>query len=404
MNAKQDFQVIKSQDESGVQRAHRIDALDVTEVDPAEFLRQVDEQVADFSQSQQRELGLKDASTEHWYDANPSEFTADQRANTTILHAGLTMAHDFFIQAAMRAVGYKTITIGTPDNEGLQLGREFGNRGQCNPTYYTVGNLVKYLKGLEASGVPHQDIIDNYLFVTIGSCGPCRFGTYVTEFRKAMRDAGFEGFRVLLMEQNKGVQQATGKELGLALNARFFSTMVKAVMLGGILNVLGYRIRPYELNEGETQATIERAKQRIAAALEADKGLMKALKITRKELAAIPVDRTQVKPKVAIIGEFWAMTTEGDGNYRMQQFLEKEGAEVDVQLAVSWPLYLLWAAKYDTKERMKLSTVDQAQNGTGGSKFALQNVNARKRILMLTLADKFVRGMFFVYSRALGLK
>ena len=27
----------------------------------------------------------------------------------------------------------------------LQAGKEFGNRGQCNPTYFTVGNLVKYL-------------------------------------------------------------------------------------------------------------------------------------------------------------------------------------------------------------------------------------------------------------------
>ena len=32
-----------------------------------------------------------------------------------------------------------------PDNEALRYGKEFGNRGQCNPTYFTVGNLVKYL-------------------------------------------------------------------------------------------------------------------------------------------------------------------------------------------------------------------------------------------------------------------
>ena len=32
-----------------------------------------------------------------------------------------------------------------PTTEGFQTGKEFGNRGQCNPTYFTVGNLVKYL-------------------------------------------------------------------------------------------------------------------------------------------------------------------------------------------------------------------------------------------------------------------
>ena len=40
----------------------------------------------------------------------------------------------------------------------------------------------------------------------------------------------------------------------------------------------------------------------------------------RKRLAKIKVDRTQVKPRVAIIGEFWAMTTEGDGNYKMHRY------------------------------------------------------------------------------------
>ena len=31
--------------------------------------------------------------------------------------------------------------------------------------------------------------------------------------------------------------------------------------------------------------------------------------------------RTKVKPKVGIIGEFWAMTTEGEGNYALQNIL-----------------------------------------------------------------------------------
>ena len=379
----------------------RIDAIDVTHVDPAEFLRQVDHQVEDFAHSEQQRLGLSEAAAEHWFDANPTEFTAEQRAKTTILHAGLTVAHDLFVQSALRGIGYKTQAIGTPDNEGLQLGREFGNRGQCNPTYFTVGNLIKKLKQLEASGIPKQEIIDNYLFTTIGSCGPCRFGTYVTEFRKALRDSGFEGFRVLLLQQNKGIQQATGKEIGLEINLKFFISLVRGVMIGDILNALGYRIRPYEITPGETDAVLERAKLRIAEALETNTGLYKALRQSRKELASIKVDRTQVKPKVAIIGEFWAMTTEGDGNYRMQQFLEKEGAEVDIQLAVAWPLYLMWCVKFDIRERMRMNKVDR--KGPQGSKFGLEGVNARKLLLMLTVGEKVIRGMFAFYCRTLGL-
>jgi len=402
----------------------RITAVDVTSeastvaakaavqsIDPQEFLRQVDAQVAEFGATETERLGLKEKDVKHWFDANPRHFTRKQRGSTTILHAGLTINHDRFVQSAARGIGYKAQAMGTPDNEGLQLGREFGNRGQCNPTYYTVGNLVKYLKGLEASGIPKQEIIDNYLFMTVGSCGPCRFGTYVTEFRKALRDSGFEGFRVLLVEQNKGLQQATGEELGMEINKDFFMALVTGVMIGDALNALAFRIRPYEVNEGDTNRAVARASDRIAKALETRKGMFKALRQTRKEMAAIEVDRSQAKPKVAIIGEFWAMTTDGDGNYRMKEFLEKEGAEVDVQMAIAWPLYLMWVAKYDVRERMKLGRSDKAiiteaetGVGIGGSKFSLENVNARKKLLMLGVGEKIIRGMFFYYSRMLGLR
>ena len=106
--------------------------------------------------------------------------------------------------------------------------------------------------------MPTAEIIDRHVFMNAGACGPCRFGSYATEYRKALRDAGFEGFRVLLFQQQGGIQQATGEEAGLALNPAFFHAMLKAILLGDILNALGYRIRPYEVTEGETDAALER--------------------------------------------------------------------------------------------------------------------------------------------------
>ncbi len=88
------------------------------------------------------------------------------------------------------------------------------------------------------------------MFVTAGACGPCRFGTYVTEYRKALRDSGFEGFRVLLFQQQGGLKQATGEEQGLKMNPKFFMALLKAILIGDVLNVLGYRIRPYEVVPG----------------------------------------------------------------------------------------------------------------------------------------------------------
>ena len=342
---------------------------------------------------------------EHWRDKNPTTFTANQREHTTILHSGLTMAHDLFIQSAFRGLGYKVEAMDVPDTHALQFGREFGNRGQCNPTYFTVGNLIKKLKELEAAGESRDEIIHKYIFATAGSCGPCRFGTYVTEYRKALRDANFEGFRVILFQQSGGAKQATGADLGLKIDGKFFLTFGKAVIIGDVLNALMYRIRPYEVEKGATDAAIDRARARVAKAFETRKGLWHALWQTRQDFSKIKVDKSQIKPRVAIIGEFWAMTTEGDGNYKMQRFLEQEGAEVEIQLVTNWILYLIWAVIYDTKDRLLLKGTDKnLAHDTKGSKFALEGVNIKKRMWGLKLVECYVRGIFWAASKVTGLK
>jgi predicted nucleotide-binding protein (sugar kinase/HSP70/actin superfamily) len=332
----------------------------------------------------------------------PRTFTRDQREHTTILVCGLTMAHDLFIQSALRGIGYNVMAMDVPDNDALQYGREYGNRGQCNPTYFTVGNLVKYLDGLRDRGMSKDDIVKNHVFITAGACGPCRFGTYVTEYRKALRDSGFDGFRVLLFQQTGGLKQATGEGVGLEMNPTFFWSIVRAIMIGDTLNALGYRIRPYEVVPGSADRAIETSKRIIAQAFENNTSIAVALYKVRKELGAVKVDRTKVKPRVGIIGEFWAMTTEGDGNYGLQRFLEAEGGEPDIQIVTAWLLYMIWQTRYDTQQRSQLRGFD-ANKGEGGSKFSLKNVDVRKRTASLWAGEKVLRGLFQTFAQAIGL-
>lgn len=343
-------------------------------------------------------LGLDQPSREQWFDPVPRQFFAKDKETTTILFGGLTMAHDYLVEGALAGLGYRVRHLDCPDTESLRYGKEFGNRGQCNPTYFTVGNLIKHLTHLrDVEGQSKEDIVRNYLFITSGSCGPCRFGTYVTEYRKALRDAGFDGFRVLLFQQQSGLKQATGEESALKLDSSFFITFLKSVLIGDILNALGYRIRPYEVEPGSTDAALERCKQHLYDAFRERKSLFPALYRCRKELQAVKVDRTQVKPKVSIIGEFWAMTTEGDGNYQLQRFLESEGAEVEVQSVTAWTLFLIWEGRYDTLKRMQLREADGGRHGLKGK-------NPVKKLILLHAADRIVRVLFQAYAKAIGLR
>jgi predicted nucleotide-binding protein (sugar kinase/HSP70/actin superfamily) len=353
-----------------------------------------------FEEAERERLGIK-AERRQWVDGmlKPA-MKKSERKNVTLLISGLTAAQDFLCEGALRGLGYNVNYFGMSNNEGLQTGKEFGNRGQCNPTYFTVGSLVKHLIDLrDKEGMKPEDIIKNYVFVTAGACGPCRFGMYVTEYRKALRDAGFDGFRVMLFQQTGGLSQATGDDVGLEMNPAFFIGIIKSIVCGDALNALAYRIRPFEVEPGATNHAMENAKKILYQALYEQTNIFLALYKARKEFTAIKVDRLRSRAKTSIIGEFWAMTTEGDGNYALQRFLESEGGENDIQLTTAWLLYNIWECSRDTRERRDLRGLDDGQYGLAG----LDEFGVARRLATMRLAELALRVGFQAFALPLGL-
>jgi len=353
----------------------------------------VEAELAKFETEERERLGLE--VEKRWIeDMANLGFTKSQKSKITLLIGGLTMAHDYLVEGAFKNLGYAVIALDAPDNDALRVGKEFGNRGQCNPTYFTVGNLVKYLIALRDKGMTTEEIVDKFVFLTAGACGPCRFGMYVTEYRKALRDAGFDGFRVMLFQQQGGLSQATGEASGLELNPKFFIGLLKGLIAGDVINGIGYRVRPFEREAGATDRACAEAKKICYDALHEGRSILRALLKARKVFEKVEVDRLQPKPRVAIIGEFWAMTTEGDGNYQLQRFLEQEGAECDIQFVTAWILYNIWEVRFDTKNRAELRTADSGKSGL--KDVGEYGVFARR--IGLWAADKAVRVAFHTYA------
>jgi predicted nucleotide-binding protein (sugar kinase/HSP70/actin superfamily) len=321
----------------------------------------------------EREAGLEQHAAHHHFK-RPVErtFTAGERGNTTLLFGGLTWKHEKLVHGALEGLGYKAEALPTPNVAAFQTGKEFGNNGQCNPTYFTVGNLVQYLQRLEEQGLSKDEIVDRYVFFTAGACGPCRFGMYEAEYRLALRNAGFDGFRVLLFQQSGGLSQSDA-EAGLEMNLDFFLGILNALNCGDIMNEVAYQIRPFEVHEGDTNQKLDEVMDymhdvfRQKQPWQVGKNLGKylggfsdtaeyigkfvnqikgdeytaALHRCRDIFDTVEVDRLRVKPIVKITGEFWAQTTEGDGNFNMFRFLEKEGAQVLVEPIGTWIMYMI---------------------------------------------------------------
>src|SRR5271169_1268155 len=329
---------------------------------------------------------------DHFHRPVERAFTAEERSKVTILFGGFTWKHEDLIRAVFNGSGYRCEKLPVPDVPAFQTGKEFGNNGQCNPTYFTVGNLVQYLQFLEKEGIPRKDILDNYVFFTAGSCGPCRFGMYEAEYRFALKNAGFDGFRVLLFKDSDGIKAESG-EPGLKFSIDFGFGMLNAMHLGDVINDLIYQIRPFEVNKGETNRVFREAvdglcedlKNRKSFEIEQSapdwakpkiksnkilrntvnvfgkwhehmwgKDYLNALKTTREKMNSIEVDRLRVKPVVKITGEFWAQLTEGDGNFHMFAFLEREGAHVLADAVGNWVTYLINQTKASARERKGL--------------------------------------------------
>ena len=155
------------------------------------------------------------------------------------------------------------------------------------------------------------------------------------------------------------------------------------------MNDVAYQIRPYEVNEGETDRVLRECmdqlhnvfKNRRSFSLDGKvgdllKNIPKAantietlgkfleqlygteytdnLREIGERINQIEVDRTRVKPTVKITGEFWAQTTEGDGNFNMFRFLEREGSQVVVEPVGTWVVYMIHQAKLKMRDRLSI--------------------------------------------------
>jgi predicted nucleotide-binding protein (sugar kinase/HSP70/actin superfamily) len=384
-----------------------------------------------------QEAGLDDTPVDHFRRPEERPFTAAERGRVTILFGGLTWKHERLIVAAFAQAGYRAESLPVPDVAAYQIGREFGNNGQCNPTYFTVGHLIAYLRQLESRGLSRQAIVDGYVFFTAGSCGPCRFGMYEAEYRLALQNAGYDGFRVLLFQQADGLKAASGHG-GLRLTPDFGFGALNALNLGDIVHDLSYQLRPYEVVPGATDAAVAEAADALAAALhgcpafDVDAGVSRwlrpvlarsrwmryaaigagkvrahfyrpamrdALACARERLASVTVDRLRVKPVVKVTGEFWAQTTEGDGNFRMFAFLEREGAEVTVDQVGNWVMYLAANAREHALVQRRL---DLPRSPWAIRARIRAELKARRRLALLSLGRGFYRRQHARASRALG--
>lgn len=284
----------------------------------------------------------------------PRPFTKEEKAKTTVLFGGLTWKHERLIQAMLENMGYKAQPLPEIRRMDLDIGKEFIDVGACCPTTFTAGNLARTLMDIEKRE-GKEVVKDRYVFVTIGACGPCRFGQYHESYERALEGLNLRDFRLFLLDLLQMEQSVNGG--GLEINTPLTIGLVYAMFIGDLLTDLEYATRPYEVQKGHTDKVLkdsvellyERLRNRPIRGKKFSSFVwhlttdyfVKALKEVKELWDHVEVDRLRIKPKVKITGEFWLQTHEGEGNYNIKSWLEQEGAEVIPPPIAVWMDYLI---------------------------------------------------------------
>ncbi|MGH9474564.1 MAG: hypothetical protein ACRD1M_17680, partial [Terriglobales bacterium] len=126
------------------------------------------------------------------------------------------------------------------------------------------------------------------------------------------------------------------------------------------------------------------------------------LREARDHMNTIEVDRTKVKPVVKITGEFWAQITEGDGNFGMFRFLEREGAQVVVEPIATWVAYMIHQVRMNAMARRRADApYPDAQWHQFRERFA-NEMKFRQKLLALVIGEAIWGHFYHRLTKRLG--
>ena len=251
------------------------------------------------------------------YAINKKVFTKDMRKDYTILIPMMIPIHFELLEPAVNSCGYNMVLLRECTQHTVETGLKYVNNDACYPSILVTGQMVEALE----SG--KYDVNKTALIMS-QTGGGCRATNYIGFIRKALRDAGFEQVPVISLNV-VGME----KMPGFKLTPKMMDKMIKAVLLGDLLQKMLHKNRAYEVNKGDTDKVfdkwMEKSKKLVTKCTNSE--FKQAIYDMVDDFEKIEVDMTNVKPKVGIVGEVLIKYHPFGNNY-VADLLEKEGAEV----------------------------------------------------------------------------
>jgi predicted CoA-substrate-specific enzyme activase len=275
--------------------------------------------------------------------------------NRTLYFPYVSPAFSLVIQAAFRAIGLEARVLPEPDDESEYLGRQVTSGRECHPFIVTCGEFVKLTR--EPKFDPERAAIwmANY-------DGACRFSQYGIGHADLFRRLGLPQVPVIAPLTSTRFDEFSG-----LFGLRFTKQLWQGWLAAEVLERIRLHVRPYEKRPGEADRLYLLGIRDIARAVAEPDGrpsmwsrdILAALRRAAKSLEAVPIERSERRPTVGIVGEFYTVLNRW-ANQDLIQTLEKLGVEVTIHGLTVSNFYTLFSEHYYTKNRLRQGKVGAA--------------------------------------------
>ena len=245
-------------------------------------------------------------------------FTKEMKQEYTLLIPQMLPVHFTMVQKLLQRSGFKADMLTTHHRGIVDEGLKYVHNDTCYPALLVIGQLIDAVKN--GGYDPHKV---GLLITQTG--GGCRASNYIHLLRKALEKADMAYIPVVSVNLS-GLE----KNPGFHLNLSFLRKTIFALMYGDLIVLLANQCRPYEVEPGATDRTVDACMEWLLGQMDEGKGLRfgamrQFLDRIVEYFDAIPVTGEQ-KVRVGVVGEIYVKYSPL-GNNNLEDFLLSEGAE-----------------------------------------------------------------------------
>ncbi len=245
-------------------------------------------------------------------------FTKEMKEEYTILMPQMLPIHFSMFRKLLELEGYHVDQLNNDSRNVVDEGLKYVHNDTCYPALLVVGQFMDAIKN--GGYDPHKVA----LFIT-QTGGGCRASNYIHLLRKALKKAGMDYIPVI------SVSFGLESNPGFSLTIPLIQKLIYGMMYGDIIMNVANQVRPYELNRGDTDKMVTTWVDRLVDRFTHGQGMSrKAMRRGFDEIiadfAAIPVDLSQEKIRVGVVGEIYVKFS-ALGNNHLEDFLLSEGTE-----------------------------------------------------------------------------